>query len=273
MLKRALYFLGSLLILLPGLALANLRAPWHISPYPSFAIIAKAANLTVLGETLEFACDSLYLGDANAAKLQSAACRVTAVYHVRSEGALDAGLEFIGPSAAGISMNVNGKPAVPNVVRLTFTRDEAMRFGVFHACRFCPHTGNADEPEQPLYSIKFNGAFQAGANTIVVKYTQPLALDEISYGYFQTSKWAQGFTYELWPLREWKLDPGFQLKLSISTPRPGFFKRLTSKTPLWECQGYFMSGKLTLPLPGKGQGMLNPEDFKKEPVVLTVSHT
>lgn len=242
------------------------RAVAYISPFPSFAIVSKAAGLIVTGETLVFECGHLYEGEPDAGRLQNSFCRVSAEYRVTSVQAVDAGFEFIGPSEDAVGIEINGKPAESKSSRLQLSRDDAARIGIHPACRHCAVPD--DENSQPLFSVLFSGALIPGANVIRVTYKQPLASDEISYGYFQISLWAQGFSYELWPLREWKLDPAFKMKIEIRSARAGFFARLAGNQKEWQCRGMIFSRRPSLPLAGRKGSALDTDDLKKEVVPL-----
>lgn len=245
-------------LLLPAALPANLRAPWQIQPFPAFSLMpgSPVQGLTVLGETLDFQCDSLYEDDPDPEKLQAAACRVKAAYRISAKNRTQAGLEFIGPSAQGMTVLVNGKPSVSEVSKIPMPREAAARYAAYSVCRHC------GREESFLYSAKFKASFEPGENIVAVVYLQPLASDEISYGYFQSSKWAQGFDYELWPLKEWTLAPDFQLRISISTPKPAWWKLFAAKNP-WTCSGVSLGKRPPLPLsnaPGPG---IDPASLKE----------
>lgn len=263
---KPIRFLLPFLLLLPAALPANLRAPWHIQPFSTFSLLpgGKVQGLTVLGETLEFACDSLFQGDPDAAKLGASACRVKAVYRINSTGTAQAGLEFIGPSAESMTVQVNGRQAATAVTKIQMGENAAARYGMIAVCRHC---GSDD---MPLYSAKFQAGFQSGANEIVIAYTQPLASREASYGYFQTSTWAQSFDYELWPLKEWNLAPGFTIAVRISSPKPGLFSRLFKEGPQWKCGGIQLTKRPPLPVPGSGPGIAQ-DDLTVSPIPLTFS--
>lgn len=60
-------------------------------------------------------------------------------------------------------------------------------------------------------------------------YEQPLSVSEISHGYFQSSKWSNSFAYELWPLREWKLDSKFEMNIKFTTEVGNAWSRFWGK--------------------------------------------
>lgn len=256
------------LLLLPAALPANLRAPWQIQPFPAFSLMpgGPVPGLTVLGETLEFQCDSLYQEDPDPEKLLASSCRVKAAYRISSRGRAQAGLDFIGPSAQGMTVLVNGKPSVSEVTKIPMTREAAARYGAYPVCRHCA----GDEPT--LYSAKFKASFETGENIVTVAYLQPLASNEISYGYFQSSKWAQGFDYELWPLKEWTLAPDFKLTVSISSPKPGLLGRLFKDPNPWKCSGVSLGRRPPLPLSANAPGPgIDPGHLKETELPLQFS--
>ena len=259
-------FLFSLLLLLPAALPANLRAPWQIQTFPAFSLLpgSKIGGLTVLGETLEFQCGSLYEGEPDLDRLQKSACKVKAAYRISSERPADAGLEFVGPSAEGFTALVNGKPSAPAVSAIPMQKENAAKYGSYPVCRFC------SSEDVSLFAVRFRASLGAGENTIIVSYTQPLSSDEVSYGYFKDSRWAQGFDYELWPLKEWKLAPDFRMHVRITSPRPGFWARMFEDHP-WKCYGVALGQRPPLPVSGtKGPG-IDPGKLKQSPLPLGFS--
>jgi hypothetical protein len=258
---------SGLLLLLPAALPANLRAPWHIQPFSAFSLMpaGRVQGLTVLGETLEFNCQALFEGDADADKLRASACMVKAAYRFKSGSSANAALEFVGPSAEGLTVHVNGELTASAVSRIEMERNAAARYAAYPACRHCA------SDEMPLYSAKFKAAFHSGENEIAISYTQPLSSREVSYGYFQTSKWEQGFEYELWPLKEWNLSPDFQMQVRIRSPKPGIMARLFGDNHPWNCSGVHLGRRPPLPVAaGTGPG-IDPEDLKQTDLPLQFS--
>lgn len=188
-------------------ARANLRAPGSVPHAPSSALYAPAGGLTVTGEELTFDC--------------SERCAVTAAYAVSAakEGRL--AFEFIlpvkeqvavraGPAGAAVKVG----PAEPLGER------EAKGLAAASARSF---RGDC----APLYRARFEATLAAGANRIVVTYSQPLGAYERDYGYFKKGRWVRTFQYEVWPLKEWMLARGFTARLIVTMPRPapGWWKR------------------------------------------------
>lgn len=227
-----------LLLLLPAAADANLRAPWQVSRFPSFSML-PVQGLEVLSEDLAFECGSLYKGDPDEGKLLASSCKVTALYKVRAAAGVSAQFEFISQSDKSFSAAVNGKPE-----QVQTSQFKAGELAEAYEAR-CRHCSGA---ESALTRARFLGALKPGENTILVAYMQPLTSNEISYGYFQESRWSQGFGYELWPLKEWKRAKDFRLRLRISMPKPGLFSRMWSAVA-WTCSGIDYEKRPGMPFP------------------------
>lgn len=195
---------GVVAVLAPLVVAANLRAPGHVDAAPSGALAKPEAAVSVKSETLTVRCEP-------------EACEVEARYAILAERALETSLELLapaGPAAKGpVTALVNGQlqPAAGGSTTADPGHAEKDRHG---------------DP-LPLFQARFPAPLVAGANEIVVRYRQPLAADEHDYGYFKKGRWTHRFRYELWPLKGWRLAPGFALALEVSMdrPAPGFWAR------------------------------------------------
>lgn len=198
----------------PPLAQANIRAPELIWQAPSSAL-SKAANLEVLGETLQFDC-----GEES--------CAVKAIYSVRADRPMDLGFEFILPVQTAVNALVAGRDAITSVTQ---------------SGSWMPGQRQLWEERRgkilPLYRASFRGSLSTGTNTIEVSYVQPLGHIEAEHGYFTASRWIAFFEYDLQPLKEWSLAKDFALNLSVSIPhRPsgqGLWSYIFSKSRSIEC--------------------------------------
>ena len=193
--------------LAPAPARANLRAPGYVPHSPSSALYAPAGGLTVTGEELTFECDGR--------------CAVTAAYAVTAARAGRLAFEFILPVKEQVAVRVGPAgeavkvgPAEPLGAR----EAKAMRAALARAHR---------DDRVALYRARFEATLAAGANRVVVTYVQPLGAYERDYGYFKKGRWVHTFQYEVWPLKEWTLAPGFTARLTVTMPRPapGWWKR------------------------------------------------
>jgi hypothetical protein len=185
-------------------ATANLRAPVVIPESPSSALAAPAIPLTVEREVLGFVCGA-------------DACLVTAQYEVLSAAASRVQLEFILPAEGPVTATTNGGRDTVQVVPAAPLRPEEIRTLL---------AGETRTP--PLFRAAFQSSLGEGANTLTIRYSQPLGAEEVGYGYLKKQgRMVQRFRYELWPLREWKRSPGFRVKLSVAIerPAPGWWKR------------------------------------------------
>lgn len=75
-----------------------------------------------------------------------------------------------------------------------------------------------------LYQFKFDAVILPGENTLQVQYHQPYSFAEPSVAYFRSPAPIRYVSYELWPIKEWSLDPGFKIDLVVNfkNPRHGF---------------------------------------------------
>lgn len=211
---------------------ANLRAPWVVNRYPSYSIASSNSSLIVLKETLDFKCDPIYEGDGNLSRIIEKNCKVEAIYFIESAADSSYPLEFILPSDKNVITSVNEMDSqTTKPLELTISDIEKEGYRLSDLCNFC------EEKMNKLYNAKFTAKFVKGSNKIRVQYEQPLAITEISHGYFQSSKWSNSFSYELWPLKGWKLDPGFEMKIKFTTKVGGAVSRFFGKKVNAECRG------------------------------------
>jgi hypothetical protein len=208
-----------LLALFPTLASANLRAPGSVPHSPSSALYVPAGGLTVTGEELTFDCDDR--------------CAVTAAYAVTAakEGRL--AFEFILPVKEQVAVRV-GPLGAPVQVGPAEPLGERETKGMAAAS-----ARSYRNDRTPLYRARFEATLVKGPNRIVVTYSQPLGAFERDYGYFKKGRWVQVFQYEVWPLKEWTVAPGFAAKLTVTMPRPapGWWKRTFGKVRSIACHG------------------------------------
>ena len=66
-----------------------------------------------------------------------------------------------------------------------------------------------------LYQFDFDAAIRPGENTIQVNYHQPYSFAEPYVAYFSSPSPMRYVSYELWPLKEWSLEPGFKIDLTV----------------------------------------------------------
>jgi hypothetical protein len=233
--KQILYkkiFFLFFFILSTNAIFANLRAPWVVNRYPSYSLASSNPTLVVLKENLEFNCDPIYEGEGNLSRIVEKNCKVEAVYFIQSAADVSYPLEFILPSGKNVITTVNDlEPQTTKPTEITISDLEKEGYRLSDLCKFC------EERINKLYTATFTAKFALGSNKIRVQYEQPLAITEVSHGYFQSSKWSNAFSYELWPLRDWKLDPKFEMKIKFTTKVGGAFSRLFGNKVKAECRG------------------------------------
>ena len=245
MIKSKLFFLFCLFVFYNPI-FANLRAPWSVSRYPSYSLPFVSSQLLVLKEDLVFTCDKTFEGDGNISKIKEQSCDVEVTYFIQSNTNVAHTLEFVLTSEKPVSIFVNDS-SIENtnskVLQLTDIEKEGYRLS--DLCRYC------DEKINQLYTVPFVAKFQAGSNTIRVVYKQPLSISEIGYGYFQSSKWMHSFAYELWPLKDWKLDKNFEMKIKFTTEVGGVWDKLVKRKIVAGCNGIDLRFKTKPNLPLK----------------------
>jgi hypothetical protein len=214
----------------PGLAAANLRAPGSVPHAPSSALYAPAGGLTVTGEELSFDC-----GDTR--------CAVTAAYAVSAAKADRLAFEFILPVKEQVAVRVGPAGAAVKVGPAEPLNERETKALAAAARSF-------RNDRASLFRARFEATLAAGANRIVITYNQPLGAHERDYGYFKKGRWVQTFQYEVWPLKEWTLAPGFTAKLTVAMPRPApsWWKRTFGTVRSIACHG--ATGEKSAPLPG-----------------------
>jgi hypothetical protein len=185
------------LVALPCATHANLRGPIDRQPEASSALKQPAPDLMVEYENLSFDLGVPYSGDARAVLDETRVGKVEAEYVLQAESEARHTFEFIMPQPNPVQVSINGEPILAD----TPVRE--------------PHDGS-EAGRAELWRAVFTGTLRQGRNTIRVSYQQPLGLSETDYGYFVSSKWETFLEYELWPLKAWKLAPGFRINVEIS---------------------------------------------------------
>lgn len=173
---------------------ANMRAPTNIQHAPSFSLSApQNTKLTVQKETLDIDCDYVR-------------CFVEATYYIESEKSAELAFVFIMPDNTPVAARVAGEPRPAKVTR-DGTQTWETRYGWPRGTQL------------PLYQAAFTGKVNAGENTIVIQYSQPMTILERAYGYFTDSRSIEQFTYQLGPLKEWQLADSFSLEVMFASLR------------------------------------------------------
>lgn len=187
---------------------ANMRAPVHIQ-HGSSELRGMAANLRVLTEVLEFHCPESYKGKPDMKAFEARTCNVRVVYRISASAATQVKLAFVYAGKGDVQWKVGGKTfrSSPQLLKSTDKK----------ICSYCPdEMKRVNSAEQVVDLV-------SGINDVEVSYEQALSYDESGHSYFSDGRWAQGFTYELWPIAEWQWAPDFhaEMKFSIAA-RSGF---------------------------------------------------
>ncbi|HMV78529.1 MAG TPA: hypothetical protein PK453_22385 [Leptospiraceae bacterium] len=200
---------------------ANMRAPQFHYSHASYAVSRSSEGLTVKKEDLSFECPAFQNLTENS-DFMNAACDVNAVYELEAEKAGTYRFEFILPSDLETSVSMNGEASMkikPLIIKkLNESEKEIYRAHPEMCSGPC-----SEKSDTALYRVSFSGTLKKGLNRISAGYRQILSHRETKYGYASSSKWASGLSYELWPLKEWKLASDFQMNVRFTVPSPGFF--------------------------------------------------
>lgn len=135
-----------------------------------------------------------------------------AEYTVYSDKPVEFATDFILPKNKEISFSVNGKAEIAPLMVLKKKDIPAWVYRNKHV---------SNEPAQ-LFKGVISGKLKKGTNLIRVTYKQPLSKIEFRNTEHRLSPY---FTYELWPLREWKLGKGFKLDIEVRFTSPATQKR------------------------------------------------
>ena len=201
---------------------SNVRAPNTIPYLPSSSLWQVDESLIVEQETLDFRCG--YYTDTpqwTDKVISQSACQVSATYSIQSNESKNLLFKFISQSESGIEISLNEQTVqVENIKTIQLDSKGYHKFKTV--------TNYQNKPVPKLYEIGFQGTLVSDkTNQLTVKYLQPMGAKEVDYGY-STGEWQSEFSYELWPLKEWKLKKDFKLQIAVTIENldVGFFDRL-----------------------------------------------
>lgn len=203
MIKTALAIFA-LMIGFSNVATANMRAPYRNEFKGSTEIRTSIPNLTVMKEELLFASDFPYRGSLNEVLHQTRKVQTSATYQIFSTSETDASFDFI------LTVNQPAKASINGIASVVSTPIELNKPK--------PRRSFGDTIDSS-YRVSFSGHLKKGINTINVNYSQPMSVDERIggiYPFFITSYFTSAFSYDLSPLREWKLDDAFTMDIRIT---------------------------------------------------------
>jgi hypothetical protein len=243
-----------------------MRAPILIPKFPSYPLSKTGSGLVVKSENLEFQCPEVF--DLNKTdynkKVPVVYCDVIATYEIESTRESSYSFEFISPSPESANIT-NSKGNTQTVASQKIPLKDA-DLEIYRLPK-----GNQKDTNE-LYKFGFRETLQSGSNKITVEYKQPVGFREYDYGYLKKGKWQNGFSYELWPLKEWTLHKDFRLQVQLSVKTA---KGIFQSSPTLECYGsilYFrkhpfpiFKNKLTKKETGNGSWYGNWEDEPKNP--------
>jgi hypothetical protein len=201
-------------------AQANMRAPFSVVQASSSALHATVpvAGLLVHGEVLSMDCTLK-------------ACEVVATYRIQSAVEQDVKLVFVLPNNVAVQAQVNETQVDVAVARVEQPSEMEQWALKMDARTRYPAL-------EILHQATFGGYLQQGANTIEVRYTQPLSMHERDLGYFRNGRMVSTLVYEVWPLKQWTLAPDFELALRVRfepVVPPGFWAKLGTRAQALQC--------------------------------------
>lgn len=202
-------------------AAANLRAPTSVPSAPSSAAYLHdgAASGTVAREDLSFRC-------------RQNLCRVTARYKARFEAARNVRLEFLLPVNARVTARINDQVTPIELGTASAELPEVDSRVRLHQSYYV-----SQERLPPLFKAVALAAVNAGENSLVFEYDQPLGSVERGHGYASKGRAVPDFYYLLWPLKEWRLAGDFELLVRISQQeeRRSWWGRLFGRGTVISC--------------------------------------
>lgn len=205
---RLFFRFSALALLFAGTIEANLRAPVHIERGLS-RLMAKPAKIELRGERLAFRCPASYTGKPNHQAFAAGYCTGTVTYFVAPQVEENVSLAFVYSGGEQVEWSSGAAKAL--------SRARVLEAADTSTCRFCPDEMRAQRVAEAELPVKTT------SREINVVYQQALDYDERGHGYFSDGNWSQGFTYELWPLAEWRWQQKIVAELLIQiAARPGF---------------------------------------------------
>jgi len=187
------------------LATANIRAPVLVPQYETKIVSPQAEGITVLREELNFDCPELFQGNSEYATMLSMTCGANIRYFIKNIKAQRLLLRFVFSGGGDVAWKIDESS---QVIKKSDHEAGAKQLN----CRWC------DSKEIKLFQSEHSFLIPEGEHQIQIQYQQKLSFLEVEYGYSKKSQWSQSFTYETWPLKEWKIDHKFTLRLTIKTP-------------------------------------------------------
>lgn len=267
---RILILILTAVLVLTGVSSANMRAPMHRDMPPTSGLLAAGKGLSVISEELSFDC----IDDG---------CMVSALYKIKVKEKGSFKMSFIGHTRPPVIASVNDNDSEVSVKEiasdskngtLLFAKPfeyEIQRHWDEGTCNGKPDLSAGEGWEKylrcllfdnslhmdfndpssmypwALYSHEFNADMAEGENTVHVIYFQLYSRGEPLHT--RRNNPFRFISYELWPLQEWILEPGFRINVNINLKTKGYglfghkkhvvkmtageFKKADSSSLLW----------------------------------------
>ncbi len=177
---------------------ANLRAP--VSQDSASGALAGGSGLTVLAEELTIRC-------------KGQGCSLEVDYRLRATVPGSWDLAFVLPAPGKVTVRSGSSRLEVSSRPMAWPDPQA---------RSSP-TGQPPRLrlEPKMYQARFQLSLPAGDSLLQIRYRQDWGRNERKFkGYFSGWLTARTLRYELWPLRQWRLGPGFRLVLSVRVDDP-----------------------------------------------------
>lgn len=179
-------------------AFANLRPP-YVRAGGLGGELRRVPGLVLHAERLSITFEGTSTGKLATVMAQQQRAQIRAVYRVAATDTRTATFDFVAGSQEAAEARVNGVARPVQVV---------------------PQAGG--DPAEG-FTLRFEAAMRAGMNDIEVTYRQPLAVQELSHGYFRRSRWRSSLDYAFWPLKAWERTVDFKAEVILTLPRRGLF--------------------------------------------------
>ena len=261
---RVAVLFGLVLFLLVNQVQANMRPPKQVINGPSSIILTSAEGLVVQGESLRFDFEEKTATVTAKYKIH---CEEPGefVFEFMLPGQLglkDQSTRMMHPAELQIKGEANRKPIEINLIQLLnqqegFNGELDAFIKEYYRDEEIPKIMPFDEklgrkvwsPEESwrhslpgqvehmvkeaagrIYVVQFSVNLQSENNTVRVTYQQPLSLIEYDWGRFRNGRFLQSLGYELSPLKGWKLADDFQIRVELTAPKSGLFRKLRGRS-------------------------------------------
>ena len=261
---RVIVPFGLALFLLVPQGRANMRPPKQVINGPSSIILASADGLVVQGESLQFDFEDKTAAVTAEYKIH---CEHPGEFVFEfmlpaQLGLKDDSTRMMRPEEVQIKGEANRKPIKIKLIQLLnqqegfdreldtfikeYYRDEEIRKVMLFDEKLGRRVWSPEaswrhslpgqvqrmvtEAAGRMYVAQFSAVLQSGDNTVRVIYRQPLSLREYDWGRFRNGRFLQSLDYELSPLKGWKIADDFQIRVELTAPTSGLFRKLRGRS-------------------------------------------